>query len=686
MSLTTFTLSQNQAEVVRANGDYHAKIAAPIQIEDGDQIRLRMASIDSQKQASNTVVINQDTAIGIVYSYWDYDYTALNKTSYNLAAGANAKYFGAQWGTPTFDYYALYAETPIVTFASGTATIVGAYASGYNQQMNVPISGTFLVNKALMAQRKISLPDLYDFVVTAQYIDPDGEYKQVKLTGTNATYGVVPGAPAGTPAVYYATSNVVTLTPVDGNQFQYQKGTMKAISVQGAYPATYGPSKRYNQNIIETESGSQAPSRGGQAHEIRIGNPTVVVQLVEFIFDFLYNNADAAGTLQLKLRTQNAVLKAGTYDPASLAVQVTQLFNNVGDLVAQGAATDPGPLEGENQFMTITTIGDNPYSLLRRLNFGQNVANIAFNIGDTYQYLVDNAPDPGSSWVPTYVGASKFVMQYGAPEGEVFAISYMHMPLESGQTGAPANIPQEAVAYIAIRTGQNYQNNPVVHWNPVTAASGIAIHQLEPVDFWQNTLGLYDQLIVPLYNTTAPDANLPTNQYYLKSDLVRKVTTGFDSRQGLLPASGKDDNWRSATITAANLAYKWVDTEGATKAIIGDTVQTQTTGYYLIEIGGLTRRSDGFMDSAESNPSIQAIVSSQFDSNNRVTGFGDSALSYVHQGAGYLLSDLRVRILDPDSKLVAADIGSENSIIIDVIKNQTLPQAPTPPVLTSGRV
>jgi len=172
----------------------------------------------------------------------------------------------------------------------------------------------------------------------------------------------------------------------------------------------------------------------------------------------------------------------------------------------------------------------------------------------------------------------------------------------------------------------------------------------------------------------------------LESDLKSRITTGFDSRQGFLAPSGSTDNWRSAPKTAGANDWYYIDTEGATDAIIGDTVQAKTSGYFMVEIQGLTRRENGFMDSQDSNPAVQAVISTQFDSNDRVTGFSDSGLDYQHQGTGYLISDLAVRILDPVTKEVLDNLGTENAILVDIIPaGPAAAPASVPPVLPAGR-
>ena len=66
---------------------------------------------------------------------------------------------------------------------------------------------------------------------------------------------------------------------------------------------------------------------------------------------------------------------------------------------------------------------------------------------------------------------------------------------------------------------------------------------------------------------------------------------------------------------------------------------------------------------------INAIVSRNYTQNNFITGYSDSGISYVHRGDPIILSSLRTRILNPDTKDIDDSIGPKNYIILNIIKN-----------------
>ena len=49
-------------------------------------------------------------------------------------------------------------------------------------------------------------------------------------------------------------------------------------------------------------------------------------------------------------------------------------------------------------------------------------------------------------------------------------------------------------------------------------------------------------------------------------------------------------------------------------------------------------------------------------------GFADSGIAYTHVGATHILSSLRLRILDPQTKELAGGLGDNSTVILEVVK------------------
>ena len=55
-------------------------------------------------------------------------------------------------------------------------------------------------------------------------------------------------------------------------------------------------------------------------------------------------------------------------------------------------------------------------------------------------------------------------------------------------------------------------------------------------------------------------------------------------------------------------------------------------------------------------------------SNDFITGFADSGIAYTHVGATQILSSLRLRVLDPQTKELAGGMGDNSTVILEVQK------------------
>ena len=66
--------------------------------------------------------------------------------------------------------------------------------------------------------------------------------------------------------------------------------------------------------------------------------------------------------------------------------------------------------------------------------------------------------------------------------------------------------------------------------------------------------------------------------------------------------------------------------------------------------------------------SVVAAVSKQYNSNDFITGFADSGIAYTHVGATQILSSLRLRILEPQTKELAGGLGDNSTVILEVVK------------------
>ena len=652
-------LNQRDAEYTKT-GEYRVQLAEPIIINEGDQLAFRMASIDTEKTSADTVLITEDLPLSMAFSYYDVDYSRTDKTGVSKTAA----WVGDNCGNPTFDYYAAYNDVGIVQLQSITGKILG-YQPPFDNNYAEP-GGSFIVSTYSTLDPRIS------FRATYSYLDVSGSLDYVTFTASTVTtvdpppdwrytaYGTLSPAETSLPAGQF---NLTTLTgaPVASLNLRFKSGSFKLASVSGYWAGKYLNNDGSN-TVAYGPGGAFAPQNGGAGTDYDTQFAMTAAQ-----FDtFNVQTTDVeTNSRVLDIVNSNAILKAGKYDPASLAVQLTQLFSSANGLVQY--VTPPSSVQSlfqpNNQLLTRTDGPLNNEMVFRRLDFSGNVT---FTNQNTYKYwdISNNVP------IPYFIGASTFALEYGQAGG-VFQISYLHTPLTN-----PARVGEQDLGIF------HYYNGAGLQFNVVKAAGGVAIHDLQPQSFWQSTLGIRDKLIVPLLQDASG------TQYYEKQSLLNSITEGFHGLGSFLLApeettNGYNDPRKVAPIPpTSNPVY--IDVTGQSRAIIGETpTENSREGFYLIEVLNFFRRTGGYIDSDENRINISAIASTQYLNANSVTAFADSGIPYIHRGEPYLISEATVRILDPVTKQPATGLGNNTCIFLQVDKmintSLNLPSETQPP-------
>jgi hypothetical protein len=184
---------------------------------------------------------------------------------------------------------------------------------------------------------------------------------------------------------------------------------------------------------------------------------------------------------------------------------------------------------------------------------------------------------------------------------------------------------------------------------------------MTPQTLWEDSLGLYNQLKVQL-NTDPSGIN-----YFQLNEMLAKTPTGFAGINTFMPTGNR--------VITDPLPHNptYVDIDGQTKSIIGNPLRANSTGgYYLVEILS-TIPNTTYLDSEQDRSFINAIVSKQYDNDDIVTGFRESAIPYEHRGAPFMLSEAKVQILDAKTKQIATGLGSNNTIFLEITKNVVIP-------------
>lgn len=605
--------NRNSATVNSQNADYEIELAKPIVVNAGDQISLKMASIDSQKVSDDNIVIADDTRISLTFSYYDVNYTGntAHKRSPDLADLFD--------GGKDFEYYASYCEYQILDLRNIAVHIVG-YEEPIISAQEIG-AGSFVLPPSLGS-------DSQRLKAHVTYLDASGVRQDGILYGSNASYNA---------SLYgwYANGSTITMSPK--TQIQYLKGTLRITGYTGIWP---------DRKTAPT-TGAAVPSTTRNATPINVN-----VKNDQFKYDEEDIDYAVVGSTTPKLfqQTVNALIPQGTYDRKALAVYMTQLLASTNGVKPKADGAADQKLIPNNPLLIRTddqTLGAN--LLFRKVDFTDSEATIDFTKSNAYRYY------DGANFYPYFVGANQFAIEYGST-GNVFSLSYAHTPLLN-----PAEPAKQNIGYFWTGTASSD-----LRYNLVRTSTGIVIHDLQPVEFWKNELGLYSQLIVPIRTS---DDGIP---YYVKDSMEPKIPKGYAPLSSMFfPSTGGADPRLFAPIppsATAGVDVKYIDVTGLTEQIIGDTVTTNLSGgYYFIEVLGLPSNRGGLVDESEENPRVFAIVSKQYSSNSIITGFSDSGITYTHQGLGQMISKLRVRILD-ERKNVVDDLGENNTVFIQLDK------------------
>jgi hypothetical protein len=720
-------LSQLKADRVNTNGDYHVTLAEPIVVNEGDQVNLRLAALDTQRVAADTIIIPEDLPVSITFSTYDVDYDKTDKVVFDRSG----PWDGDGNGNPSFDYFATYTDQhTLYEFERAFVSIPGftppTYKAGETDTTRT--SGSMILPRYFQNVGNDGL------LLTIAYIDASGNPGTFQISGGNARQWV-PGSsnvvnpqtsnntdnywvagisnPNGVaqPAVSPNLGQVLECTedqvgtngaatpfgpPNPPNQRTvFRAGTLKLIKAEGNWCGSNGTcigqifvSEDFQGNVITRQGqtsvypGSTRPGRKQEPgydipQPVALSDFAVNLNLVESGGNVVATPIGTA-SLGLDIKQNIVTIPAGSYDPNSLAITMTQLLNDSNTQVSGDplASFQPKVPNKNQQYIPINPFLQRTDDVTVNATFHTRITdditdNITFTNQNTYEYF-----DPavgGGSRAPYFIGASQFALEYGSA-GDVFSLEYAHMPLFNPDEDSQREM---VGVYWTGNTGADS-----LEYYQVNQSSGIAIHDLQPESFWQDQLGIRDRLIVQLYS----DSN--GIQFYTRSDLLSKITFGYSSlNQFLLTAQTGQGGTQGAhtkgitprkmtpippSVSAGKPDVVYIDVTGETRAIIARTITAPIAGgFYLVEINGLGYRRGSFIDSNKVNPKISGIISANYLQGNILTGFGDSAVPYTHIGNPYVISEASVRILDANGN-PPLDLGPNNVIFVDVLSQDAI--------------
>ena len=691
-------LSQSDADIVHQeqNGDYTVTFAEPITIDQGDQLALRMASIDSQKTDSQSVVFAEDQHVSMQFSYYDMNYpinkasgggAALNRQKINRGATVPDNYpidhkMYIQYHEVASNVFEL--DSIIINYTGGAPTVNGNKLGSFG-------GGGFFGFRSLVGYFAFPL---------FSWTDPQGVLHQ-SVAKPYATQNHSKSYPGG-------QEETITIAPANQDdpnwKYTYVSGSTNTFDNEGKgnwkptmTPAEPGKSIKISSGAFGSEKiqfNAKSLAITGVAGGIitnvqttfvsRGGGSTSSEQYFQASTAFGTGAqtrspiaAPGSSLYQLTQGTAGIVLPAGRYDRSTLANLITRRFTQVGISTEKNTGGTTQVYQPNTLLFQNTEQESMADSIYREIltDDAPSGTGVTFDQTNSYTYQGSDPATPANT-VNVTIGARKFKLEYGAI-GAAYQVSDAHQSVNN-----PDDIGKDNIAFF--RTGTGSVPDPII-FHEVTSATGIIVNDLQPKQFWDEVMGLYNNWVVP--TATADDGVY----YFTQDDLQLDGNDKFPHESADIQTFDPK-NQRIETAPAADL---YIDTTATpTYAVIGDSPVINTEGtFYLLEIQGLNLAQSDFIDSDETMPNISAVISKQYNANDIVTGFSDAGIPYVHRGSPQVISSARVRILDPTTKQVVSTLGSRNDVFLNLTtarpiynpQNVPMPKIPPKPKTQSER-
>lgn len=270
------------------------------------------------------------------------------------------------------------------------------------------------------------------------------------------------------------------------------------------------------------------------------------------------------------------------------------------------------------------------------------------------QYPLSALENPQPQPYDLFVGAEQVSMNFD-PVLKKLNFDVMHFPIYVGWTGAAAQDAKPGIKFMP--TGE-----------PINTYGGAMLTGMYPESFWSKQLG-FSQMIID-WQTQATPFSTGTEDIFpvLVTPIVgQNITNVYDGLDTIVPHNN-EFMVPNTTVEIAN---------GLTRPILASREFDQALndeGYFLVEIGfKFPQQMVGGQQANNTNGAmnnIQSIVGKYFTSdNNFVQDQGAGSITYEHVGEPQLLTDLQIRILNPDgSEPTETDLGVKNSIFLEIVK------------------
>ena len=211
----------------------------------------------------------------------------------------------------------------------------------------------------------------------------------------------------------------------------------------------------------------------------------------------------------------------------------------------------------------------------------------------------------------------------------------------------------------------------------VNKTCGLTIKAMTPYNVWFEKMGMNPNIIFQSTGTITKDFS-PTETGQTQpvfSGLIEGINTtgsykGLDIIVEKLVGNGQNCPETLdilASTNAQNIIYAKNPLQSSNLAY----------GYFMIDISmGIDQ---DFKGGDFNKNSVQAIIGRYYSTNSFTTAYSEGSVPYVHRGESIKLSRFKVRILD-DTGNNSDDIGDNNTVFLELIKNVSAPSSITMPI------
>ena len=641
MSTTTIIqLRQQEADYVDSNGIYKVNLQNPVTVEEGDVVQVKSVFLDTTAEGAGVIEIEDDTPCDIE--------CMLYITNYNKD----------QRFKPV---------TQSTDPAGGTLPLRLYDNSGENTR-TVEERGDN--QKYFLAEAVTGTGDA--FRVSGFDVIPQNKSSLSKrFGGCDITYSYMPYTPPNATKRVFGSKHVPS--------FRDYKWNSK---------------NPYNIDVICKATPQETPDfRIESSQSYLDDNHIEEIDFKPYVKQLTDPTADHFLTPQLF--NFDFILPKGSYTPAELVDTINDLIVNIQkdgpvDDSAGSAANPPTRTKWQSASPFLQTVLQNYQATETRGTAqclipavtGQIDATTKAEMAGTHFMTYNQTQmcaefsDGGAKLVPPvdrWLGTNQIALAYDQSQNKI-KWDLIHFPVYVNDSSSPDSVVNDAV--------------PGIQWNlcstfgPFYANSGLALQyggiaftKLQPDDLWQSKMGFSNVCVTPQMNAKCPypaATDAPAVNNCFTFDCVDGINT-----TGALPALDiaiqHNNEFYSRPVfddgASGDLDVSTSDTTSCFSKRVWNT-SLADEGYFLIDVS--PNFNQKLVGKQAQTTTTQSIISRYYTANGFTNDMGSGSIVYEHKGEPMTISDMEVRILNPDRSPVDPHILSpKNTVFLEVIKNQS---------------